>query len=886
MPPPQPTHLLFTPQLHQPLLPPDASADGDASHAIAMGGGARHPGPGSDADPDTSGVMEVEDADAGDSDSEGEAPASIQFEMPLLGNGAREPERQHVVAAATSAAAAAISAAALPLLSRAGLGVGRSGGSGGGGGRAASPGGMQHSPFLQQGNLRSAMGQRRPDGILRGTNAGANAGRDQMRIGAYGQQQQQHIAPPAPRLSGPQQPSMPPPQRRGSGSGITSWRDVRHLDLFLTRIYQYFVGKGYFCIMLSTAANLATGAFVIFVSTFLVACIDYQLIHEKKRLADVIEPNCVGGMSWLTLLVVSVFTVMWLLQAVRFVLDLGQLREMQFFFTNVLDITDDKLQNTLWSDVVDRIVESREAHARAHPSALLRRLDAHTIANRILRKDNYLIALFNRDILDLRVPLMGQRQIMSKLMEWNLSYCIFSYVFDDRGLFHKRFLKENNRLQKRFRTMAFVNLVFSPFLLIFLILYLTFKYAQEYQRNPAGASARQYSPFAWWKFREFNELPHLLKMRLNRSSDNANTYLRQFPKEYIIILAKFVAFVSGSLLTVLLALTLFEEELQQGFEITPGRSAFFYIGVLGTILALSRTLVPPENEVFEPEKWMREVALETHYLPDEWRDRAHTEDVRAEFERLFELRLLLSLQELLSIVFAPIILYYSLPPCAPAIIDFFREFTVHVDSLGYVCSFAVFDFKRHGNIKFDAQPQAGGGAAAAPHEHLVSRQGKMEMSFVNFKANNPNWDPGLEGSEYLSRILARRRERGFGRPGPLGQTVASLHAGTASHHSPYSHLNHQQQQTQHQQPQQPQQSYAGQQRHDFMASTTMDADSLTGHAQANQHARNMALTQPDLMESYLRGESVMQSSQIDGRVVARELVGLLDAIYEANRRTT
>lgn len=56
-------------------------------------------------------------------------------------------------------------------------------------------------------------------------------------------------------------------------------------------------------------------------------------------------------------------------------------------------------------------------------------------------------------------------------------------------------------------------------------------------------------------------------------------------------------------------------------------------------------------------------------------------------------------QELLSVLLTPLVLWLSLPQCAPAIIDFFREFTVHVDGLGYVCSFAVFDFQRHGNIK-------------------------------------------------------------------------------------------------------------------------------------------------------------------------------------------
>lgn len=73
--------------------------------------------------------------------------------------------------------------------------------------------------------------------------------------------------------------------------------------------------------------------------------------------------------------------------------------------------------------------------------------------------------------------------------------------------------------------------------------------------------------------------------------------------------------------------------------------------------------------------------------------------VHEEFGELFAMKVMIFAQELLSVILTPFVLWYSLPLCAPALVDFFREFTVHVDGLGYVCSFAVFDFQRHGNIK-------------------------------------------------------------------------------------------------------------------------------------------------------------------------------------------
>jgi autophagy-related protein 9 len=136
--------------------------------------------------------------------------------------------------------------------------------------------------------------------------------------------------------------------------------------------------------------------------------------------------------------------------------------------------------------------------------------------------------------------------------------------------------------------------------------------------------------------------------------------------------------------------------------------------------------------------------------------------------------------ELTSVVLTPFILWFALPLCAPAIVDFFREFTVHVDGLGYVCSFAVFDFQRHGNVKvrrsFFSNPSSPnltkhkfGAPTNVSDARLMSNDGKMEKSFVSFKAAHPEWTPAdPTGSLYLSRIadLSARRHADDHTPRP------------------------------------------------------------------------------------------------------------------------
>jgi autophagy-related protein 9 len=110
-------------------------------------------------------------------------------------------------------------------------------------------------------------------------------------------------------------------------------------------------------------------------------------------------------------------------------------------------------------------------------------------------------------------------------------------------------------------------------------------------------------------------------------------------------------------------------------------------------------MIPEENHVFDPELLMTEVITYTHYMPDEWAGQLHSKSVHEQFGELFAMKVMTFVREIISVVATPFVLWFSLPECAPQIVDFFREFSVHVDGRGYVCSFAEFNFERHGNVK-------------------------------------------------------------------------------------------------------------------------------------------------------------------------------------------
>ena len=118
---------------------------------------------------------------------------------------------------------------------------------------------------------------------------------------------------------------------------------------------------------------------------------------------------------------------------------------------------------------------------------------------------------------------------------------------------------QHSSLRRRLIFMGILNAIFAPFIVLYLLMYSFFRYFevclslpssrtrllrrppfQEYHKNPSNIGGRAYTPYAQWKFREFNELPHLFKRRLNESYETASMYIGQFPNEKVTLIARYV----------------------------------------------------------------------------------------------------------------------------------------------------------------------------------------------------------------------------------------------------------------------------------------------------------------------------------------------------------
>lgn len=546
------------------------------------------------------------------------------------------------------------------------------------------------------------------------------------------------------------------------------WANVENLDVFLQDCYDYYLQNGLHCIVIKKLTDVLTLVFVVYLSTFLGYCVDYLKLGSLHKLREVQYDQCFKTRlhGW-SLFFLNVFVIAVALRCLHFwFIELPRLREMQQFFEHLLEIDELELQVVSWQLIMRRLVRLRDTNVNGVLNTDLNsktRLTAHDVANRIMRKENYLVALYNKQILsfELRFPILSlltSVQYLTKTLEWTVNLCVMGLVFDRQGQFDTAFLKESNRahladtLRRRFYVCGTFGIFVAPLLAAYFVVVNFLRFFYEFRSDPALIGARGFSPFAEWRFREYNELYHFFQKRLFYAQAPATEYLAQFPKERTNLIMKFVSFISGALVTVLILLLVLDPDLLITFEITENRSVLFYIGILGTIWAASHGAASDttmQNRIFDPEKSLRAVAAHTHYLPSSWEGRFHTESVKNEVATLFPLKLVMLAREFLGLIFVPFVFWFALPNCAERVVDFFRENTVHIEGLGHVCVAAMFEVEQEVKKK------------------KKKEDNKMLKSYLHFVESYADQDedsrslkPELEGLYVMNPQLGRIDEGG------------------------------------------------------------------------------------------------------------------------------
>lgn len=551
-------------------------------------------------------------------------------------------------------------------------------------------------------------------------------------------------------------------------SAKSRWNHIEDLDSFFTRVYHYHQKHGFSCMMLQEVLELIQFIFVVMFSVFLMECVEYSVLFKdvqpkhnitvgnKVTLADAIVPagQCIAGFSPTIVFCLLVSLVFWLLRVVKVVYHFFQYMEIRAFYSSALKITADELDSMTWHEVQQKLLEVQTEQQMCIHKSELSELD---IYHRILRFKNYMISMMNKDLLPLKfnLPVLGEVIFFTKGLKYNLEMILFWgpwAPFENSWHLKEDFKKVGKRkevakkLSKHILWIGLANFILCPIVLLWQVLYSFFNYAEVIKRDPSILGARRWSHYGRLYLRHFNELDHELNARLSRGYKPATQYMNIFTSHFLSVIATNVAFFAGSILAVLVGLTVYDEDVLTVEHVLTA------ITTLGMLVAACRVFIPDEHLVWCPEKLMLNILAHIHYIPDHWKGHAHMYKVRDEFAQLFQYKAAYLIEELLSPIITPFILCFYLRHRAMDIVDFYRNFTVDVIGVGDVCSFAQMDVRRHGHPYWlsDGQTQA--------NQYEQAENGKTELSLMHFTLTNPNWIPPEQSHMFLNNLkeLAQR----------------------------------------------------------------------------------------------------------------------------------
>uniref|UniRef100_A0A672JXN7 Autophagy-related protein 9 n=1 Tax=Sinocyclocheilus grahami TaxID=75366 RepID=A0A672JXN7_SINGR len=455
--------------------------------------------------------------------------------------------------------------------------------------------------------------------------------------------------------------------------------------------------------------------------------------------------------SVLVIFILIISGVFWLHRLVKFIYNICCYWEIRSFYINALKMSMTDLPYFTWQEVQGRIIEIQKEHQICIHKKELTELD---IYHRILRFKNYMVAMVNKSLLPVRfhLPLLGDTVFYTRGLKYNFELIFFwgpGSLFENEWSLKPEYKRGGNRLEladrlsSRILWIGIANLLLCPVILIWQILYAFFSYTEVIKREPGSLGARCWSLYGRFYLRHFNELDHELMSRLSKGYKASSKYMNCFMSPLLTVVAKNVAFFAGSILAVLIALTIYDEDVLAVEHVLSS------ITLLGICVTVCRSFIPDKHMVFCPEQLLKVILAHIHYMPDHWQGNVFI------------------LEELLSPVITPFILIFCLRRKSLEIIDFFRNFTVDVVGVGDTCSFAQMDVRQHGHPAW----MSAGKTEASIYQQ--AEDGKTELSLMHFAITNPHWQPPRESTHFISLLKEKvHREAATGQQGIIAENPA------------------------------------------------------------------------------------------------------------------
>lgn len=182
---------------------------------------------------------------------------------------------------------------------------------------------------------------------------------------------------------------------------------LQDLDVFFTRVYEYYVHGGARNYALSRIAYACKYALTLSLLFVLLECVDYDRLAslleassstEHIEMSQFVYWGAGGKTSFFTVLLFVGFGLYFAWLCLRTVRDVHVMFAVGSFYHKVLRMSYTEVQTCEWNEVCQRMLRAPQLQRRMQDGRL-RQCSELDIANRVMRRQNYLIALLNLNVL-------------------------------------------------------------------------------------------------------------------------------------------------------------------------------------------------------------------------------------------------------------------------------------------------------------------------------------------------------------------------------------------------------------------------------------------------------------------------------------------------------
>ena len=533
----------------------------------------------------------------------------------------------------------------------------------------------------------------------------------------------------------------------------------------IVNIYYYWLHGGYWTIIIKKILDLLQMLYVFLFMIFSIYCVNYRTLFKTYNLHSSITLSDYNKVfhHFFTLINLVIFIIFWVFNLFKFLYKIPKYNRMKALFER-LDIDPSR---TTWDDITLHIYENWLLRPRSsfESAPLLggggvggggngrscgssgsaggggggrNRYDdlsedgggdgsggggggdgisyqnrKNFYVQKILQRDNFIIGLYTL-IIDIRIQYIN-KYFLPSLLKWCIEKIIVFFFMSNLQIFGTRHAKIE-KLKNFFRFVGFILMICCPFLFLYAAIYAFFKHFQELKMSPQLASLRDFNNYSRLKFRHFNELPHEFEERLRTSREYANKFVDNFRNPLSEIVFTTIAFLSGSLLSIITMLFLIDQHIMMS-DFLWGQNILFYAAFVGVVFSVSHSymdgkktnlhegiqnfieltkrLTPKIFLVFENYKHAYPIIPQDRPLPStessnyiNWSSHDIYENL-AYFKKFYEYRLFLLLVDIVSIFITPIILMFYMTSISRKIFEFFKSYTVEVPGIGSVCQLSI-----------------------------------------------------------------------------------------------------------------------------------------------------------------------------------------------------